>query len=128
VVPAFTDVHFSPILTNDLAEVLLAMLRHRLCGLYHVAGSERTSKYEFAKQVAVTFGFDPGQIAASSVATAGLRARRPADVSLNTSLISNRLGYAMPNVMSGLLKFKALGKQGFPQQLRNYSTEARTWT
>src|ERR1700678_2032423 len=46
-VPGFSDVVFCPVLANDLAEVLLALLDENLAGLYHVVGSEAVSKYEF---------------------------------------------------------------------------------
>ena len=126
-VPGFTDVHFSPILANDLADVLLDMSGHELSGLYHVAGSERISKYEFARQVAETFGFDPGRIVPTPMAVAHLRAPRPSDVSLNTELISKTLGYAMPDVKSGLQKFKELNEQEFPQRLKSYLIGANAW-
>jgi dTDP-4-dehydrorhamnose reductase len=119
-VPGFTDVHFTPILVNDLSEVLLTMLDRELKGLYHVAGSERISKFEFAQWVAVTFGFDPGQIVPARMAEAHLRARRPPDMSLNTSKISSALGRSMPDVQSGLSRFRTLRDAGYPQQLKSY--------
>jgi hypothetical protein len=48
-VPGFTDVFFTPLLANDLAAILFAMLQRELTGLYHVVGSERISKFEFAR-------------------------------------------------------------------------------
>ncbi len=123
-VPGFTDVHFTPLLVNDLAELLLAMLDRGLSGLYHVVGSERVSKFEFARRVALVFGFDPEQVIPAQVAKAGLRAARPSDLSLSTRKISGALDRSMPDVESGLRRFRALRDAGYPQQLKGYMTGA----
>jgi dTDP-4-dehydrorhamnose reductase len=109
-VPGFTDVFFCPMLANDLAELLLAMLDRGLIGIYNVVGSERISKYEFAARLATLFGFDPARVIPTSIAGAQLRAPRPRDTALNTRKISSALGLPMPDIASGLQKFKALAK------------------
>ncbi len=119
-VPGFTDVFFTPILVNHLVPVLFAMLQHALAGLYHVAGSERISKFEFARRVAITFGFDPARVTPCQVKDMKLRAARPLDVSLNTEKIKTALGRPMPNVDSGLCEFRELRDQRYPQQLKSY--------
>jgi dTDP-4-dehydrorhamnose reductase len=119
-VPGFTDVYFTPLLTNDLAEILLTMLEGGLNGIYHVVGSERLSKYEFARRVAATFGIDPGGVAPTRVAEAKLRAPRAPDLSLSTEKISEALGHPMPDVESGLRRFRALRESGYQQQLKSY--------
>ncbi len=123
-VPGFTDVHFSPMLVNDLAGILLAMLDRGLTGLYHVVGSERISKYEFAGRVATTFGFERGRVVPTRLAEANLRAPRPRDVSLSTEKIRLALGRPMPDVDSGLRRFRALRESGYPKQLKSYLTGA----
>src|SRR5207245_6923760 len=95
-VPGFTDVYFSPILVNDLAEILLTMLDRGMTGLYHVAGSERISKYKFARRVATTFGFEPDRVVSTRLAESNLRAPRPLDVSLCTEKVCLALGRPMP--------------------------------
>ncbi len=122
-VPGFTDVCFNPLLANDLAAILFAMLRRELTGLYHVVGSERITKFEFARRVAATFGFDPARIRPCQVKDMNLKAERPLDVSLNTEKISRALGRSMPNVDSGLRAFRELRDQQYPQQLKNYLDE-----
>ncbi len=117
----FTDIHFSPMLVNDLAEVLLAMLDSGLTGVYHVVGSERISKYEFAKRVAALFGFDPLQVVPANSTEVGLRAARPADISLDTAKVAAALARSMPDVASGLARFHRLHKSGYPQKLKTYA-------
>lgn len=119
-VPGFTDVFFTPILANHLVPVLFAMLQHKLSGLYHVAGSERISKFEFARKVAAAFGFDTTRVTPCHVKDMNLRAARPLDISLNTEKIGMSLGHAMPGVDSGLREFRELRDRRYPQQLKSY--------
>ena len=118
-VPGFTDVFFTPILVNDLIPILFALLRQDLTGLYHVVGSERISKFEFARRVAATFGFDPARVVGSRVKDAHSRAPRPLDVSLNSGKIRTALGCSMPDVDSGLREFRTLRDRQNPQHLRS---------
>jgi dTDP-4-dehydrorhamnose reductase len=119
-VPGFTDVYFTPILVNDLAEILFAVLDRGLSGLYHIGASERISKYEFARRVAVEFGCNPNQVVPTSVNGAGLQAKRARDMSMNTEKISAALGRPMPNIESGLRRFRELRDTGYPQRLKSY--------
>jgi dTDP-4-dehydrorhamnose reductase len=118
-VPGFTDVIFCPMLVNDLAEVLFSMLDARLGGIYHVVASERISKYEFARRIAVHFGFDPEMVYATSVGDARLRAPRPRNLSLTTTKIQSALGTPMPDVVSGLRRFKALSDRGYAEHMKS---------
>ena len=122
-VPGFTDVFFTPILVNDLAPILLTMLQQKFSGLYHVAGSERISKFEFARRVAAAFGSDPARVKPCRIKDRRLRAARPLDVSLDTKKITAVLGCPMPDVDSGLSKFRELRDRKYPQQLKKYLLE-----
>jgi len=117
-VPGFSDVVFCPVLANDLAEVLLALLDQNLAGLYHVVGSEAVSKYEFARRVASTFGFNPEQVIPARLADAGLKARRPLNTSLNTGKICAALGHAMPDLESGVRRFAQLRDNGYADRFK----------
>ncbi len=119
-VPGFADVTFCPMLANDLAEVLLQMVDRRLSGLYHVAGSEKISKYDFGRCVATAFGLDPGKVVATRSTEAKLKARRPLDTSLNTEKVCRALGAEMPGIEAGLSRFRRLYDDGYPQQLKSY--------
>ena len=61
-VPGFSDVWFCPTLVNDLSEIIVDMLQRKLSGIYHAVGSEKINKYDFARKVAETFGYDPEQV------------------------------------------------------------------
>jgi dTDP-4-dehydrorhamnose reductase len=124
-VRGFADVYFCPLLANDLAEVLLTMLDRGLSGIYHVASSERISKYDFAKRVATTFNLGPDGIAPASILAAKLRAPRPIDPSLNTEKIRAALGRSMPDVDTGLRRFRDLHESGYRNQLKSFLTGVR---
>ncbi len=123
-VPGFVDVYFTPILANDLAEILLAMLDRGLTGVYHVAGSQRVSKYEFAKQAAIMAGFEPERVVPTRFAEARLRAARPLDTSLSTNKVRFALERPIPSMEQGLRRFADLRERGYPQQLKSFLTGA----
>lgn len=124
-VAGFTDVVFCPILANDLAEVLLAMVERKLTGIFHVVGSEAVSKYEFARRVAQVFQFDPEKVVPSQIAQARLKAPRSKNTSLNTAKICAQLGRPMPDVDSGLRRFAQLRAEGYVERMRGEVTGVR---
>jgi dTDP-4-dehydrorhamnose reductase len=87
---------------------LLRMLDRGMSGIYHVAGSEKISKFEFARRLATRFGFPRGRVVPAAMKRAGLRASRPRDTSLQTQKVTAALGCALPDVDSGLQRFRAL--------------------
>ncbi len=118
-VPGFHDVIFSPILANDLNELILDMIDRGLEGVYHVTGSEAVTKHEFARRIARIFGYNPDSVASISVEGAQIRAPRPRDTSLRTDRARRTLGREMPDVDSGIRRFKALRDKGFLEELRS---------
>jgi dTDP-4-dehydrorhamnose reductase len=114
----FTDVFFCPLLANDLAGVLLAMLEKELSGLFHVVSSECMTKYDFGVAVAELFGFDPSLIAPTSVSEGELKASRAPLLTLRSDKLAQALGCPLPNVTNGLARFYELYQQGYPVQLR----------
>ena len=119
-VRGFSDVYFCPLLANDLAEILLSMLDRGLSGTYHVVSSERISKYDFARRVAMTFNLGMDCVAPMSIQEAKLRAPRPTDPSLNTEKIRAALGRPMPDIDSGLGRFRQLHDSGYHKQLKSF--------
>jgi dTDP-4-dehydrorhamnose reductase len=117
-VKGFTDVFFCPMLANDLAVILIDMLKKGLSGLFHVVGSACTSKYEFGVAVAETFGFDPGLINPVSVAEGGLAATRSPKLTMRSDKLAKLLGAPLPNYETGLARFYEQYQAGYPSQLR----------
>jgi dTDP-4-dehydrorhamnose reductase len=108
----FRDVIFTPILVNDLADLLFEMIDQGLEGVYHVAGALACSKYDFALQLADTFNLNKSLIQPSSINNSTLQAPRPKNTSLQTTKITHAINRSMPDVISGLKRFKLLQEAG----------------
>lgn len=118
-IPAFTDFFFSPIIVNNLAEVLVELAGNRFTGTLHVAGNGRISKYEFALRFADIFHFDSSLVMPTKMNDLGvLQANRPNDCSLDISRSRNILKTNLPDIPSGISLYKQLFEQGYQNKLR----------
>ena len=113
----FTDVFFTPILLNDLIDVVAGLVDRQAVGVYHVAGAERLSKYSFAVQMADIFNQPRDPIHAASVNSFPFKAARPGDMSLCSKKAEKFLRIQMPDVGQGLKKLKGLEQKGWPRVL-----------
>lgn len=104
-VRAVTDQINSPTLSADLADSILRLIEKGAVGLYHAAGEDRISRYDFAIKIAEAFNFDKKLIVPVKTAELNQKALRPQDSSLDTSKIK-RLGIKLSNVNDGLEKLK----------------------
>ena len=118
-VMGFTDVIFSPLLANDLAEIFTAMLEVKLSGIYHVVSPESLSKYDFGQRIAQQFQLDGSLIKPALVHQSGLIASRSPNLSLRPDKLVQTFGKTLPTVSTGLEKFYTLYQQGYPQLLKN---------
>ena len=80
-----TDQWNSPTLNTNLANMIREVLERKLCGVFHLAGATRISRYEFAKLLAETFSLDKNHITPVSSKEIKWIARRPKDSSLNVN-------------------------------------------
>jgi dTDP-4-dehydrorhamnose reductase len=119
-ITGFEDVVFAPLLTSDLAPLILAMVESNLQGLYHCGASHAVSKYDFARRLAGIYGFDATLVRPGKLAGAKLGAPRP----LNTSLLSRKLeadlSRKLPSIEDGLKRFRDQGMNGWAQQLKKH--------
>lgn len=122
----FTDVFFTPMLINDLAEVLFELVARGVSGIYHVAGAERLSKFEFAKRLAAAFGLSDANIRSAVLETAGLRAARPKDMSLRTDKVARLVARPMPPVAEGMVRLRHLEEAGWPHSMARAIAAAAT--
>ena len=95
----------TPTLSVDCAEAIRELVKNNARGVYHTAGSERVSRYEFAVQIADFYGLDRSIIEQVSSATLNQKANRPMDSSLDTTKIGRF--HKMLNIISGLEKMEA---------------------
>lgn len=124
----FTDVFYTPILINDLADVIFELVDLGATGIYNVCGSDRLSKHEFGLRLAEVFGYSTENINESKVADVSLLAKRPSDMSLNCEKAESLLGLKMPSVSAGLDRLKDLRELGWPQAMENAHSEVSETT
>jgi dTDP-4-dehydrorhamnose reductase len=121
----FTDVFFSPLVVDDLADALFDLVERGATGIVNVAAEERLSKYEFALRTAEAFGLPAGKVYAASVERASLRAPRPKDMSLDVARAAALLGRRLPTARDGLLRLRDTGEGGRAAILQRAIEEGR---
>lgn len=97
-----TDQYNSPTLSVDCAEAIAALIKHDAHGIYHTAGGERISRFEFARKIASYYGLDDSLILPVSSDALDQKAKRPMDSSLNVAKVSAY--HKMLNIFDGLKK------------------------
>lgn len=80
-----TDQYATPTLNSNLARMLLESAERRMNGTFHLSGSTRVNRYEFAVLLARKFGFDEKLLAPVKAEAIQWIARRPFDSSLNVA-------------------------------------------
>lgn len=109
--PGFTDVFFSPLYVEQLADLLGRLLVCTCQGILHLGSSDRVSKHEFGVLLAQAFGFPVDRIRPVQGGSL-MQPRRPADTSLDTRLAAEVLGRSLPSVAAGVQAFHAFDAEG----------------
>jgi len=102
---AFDDIYFTPIGLPILANIIINIMFSNKVGTFHVGGSERLSKYEFAEKYAAFKNYNTNLIQRASAVNHPFLAKRPKDMSLNSSKIAEKLNIVLPNIQES---FEAL--------------------
>ena len=114
----FHDVYISPILINDLVDVIEELIQCKESGIFNVASRDRISKFEFGMRLEKLFGRSPGAVLEPvSVGMIEGLARRPLDMSLSTNKVATVLGRAMPLVEDALQELKNLEGSGWSKKV-----------
>ena len=72
-----TDQFNNPTLADNLSSCILEMTKKNISGIYHIAGSEYLSRYDFAIKVANKFNFDKNNILPTKTELLQQEAKRP---------------------------------------------------
>lgn len=102
-ISGFRDVFFTPISIPYLAFYLDKLLNLDLIGIFHLIGSERVSKLEFLRRIAIAYGYNSNLIKNISVDDQNLFAPRPKDMSLSVNKIETVLSCKMPDLNKSIL-------------------------
>lgn len=107
-----TDQIVSPTYTRDLSEQLLTLLDHDVSGIFHTAGGEIISRFDFAIQTAEVFDLDVNLVKPTSMKEMKWVAKRPKNSSLNVSKITKfKKPYTLEKSL-GLLRKVVVGGDG----------------
>ena len=79
-----------------------AAIKRNIGGLLHVAGSERISRFEFARKLAEKFGLDERLLVPVEMRHLNWIARRPGDSSLDVGKAEKELGIKLFGLDRGL--------------------------
>lgn len=91
-VELFSDAYFTPILMDKLIMATHDLLSKGVMGIFHLAGDERVSKYEFGMSIAKIFNLDAGLIKPAQLANRSDLTLRPLDMSLDNQKLCTVLG------------------------------------
>ena len=89
------------------AEVIWEVIRQQRTGIYHAAGRDHLSLYQFALQVAEVFDLDTKLITPVPDSYFPEIAPRPKDTSFDTSKMESELGISTVGLKEGLARMKA---------------------
>jgi dTDP-4-dehydrorhamnose reductase len=102
-VTLFTDEFRSPIFAGVTARAVWELVAQDQPGLYHLAGSERLSRWEMGQQVAARWPQLHPQIEAGSLRDYG-GPPRPPDTSLNCAKVQRLLSFPLPGLSDWLAR------------------------
>ena len=113
-----TDWFGSPTWADDLAGSILRLLKVSAGGIFHLAGPDRLSRYEFALRLAKAFHLDPGFVKPVMAAEFARKAARPMD----SSLVNVRAG---EHGLRSLSVDESLARMRSQQDLESFVTPTR---
>jgi dTDP-4-dehydrorhamnose reductase len=119
----FTDVYITPLLANDLSQIILELAVKHSNGIYHVGSKDKCSKYEFGERLATVFKHPFKNVTPITLDQLPLTAPRPRNTSLNVGKASHALGRAMPTIEEGLQASLHLLEKGYAKKLRGESMD-----
>lgn len=113
----FEDIYFSPILVNELAEIIDLCINQKICGLYHACGTGAVNKYEFGLCVKEVFQISTGQILRSQSTQNELVAKRSKNMGMSNQKLRKRLGISIRTPRESIEQFYKLYQQRYQDQL-----------
>lgn len=97
---AYTNLKNTPTFIRDLSSMLHIIINKRHIGIFHCAGSESISRYDFAFKIAKAFQFEESLIAAAKLDLSN--DLRPSDLSMDCSRTYKILKYYPEDIQANL--------------------------
>ena len=106
VIQVVTDQISNPTWTWSLSEAIYKLILNNLEGLYHFAGDDILSRYDFALKIAKTYSYDVDKIIPIETEKLNQLAKRPLSSTLNCDKIKNHIDIEHPSMDSIIKKIK----------------------
>lgn len=116
----FTDIYFSPILVNELVEIIVQLLeREDICKeIYHVCGTGSVSKCEFGEKIAEIFGLRQCQIIKGVSEDMKFLAKRAKNMGMSNEKVKKLLKRTIRTPNESIDEFYRLYNDGFADRLK----------
>ena len=102
VVDPFIDQHNTPTLVDDIAKSILLIITLGVSGLYHATGKTCINRYEFAVELANSFGYDKNLIKPVTSFEKKQDAPRSISTCLDSSKLECMINYKFSDVKNGI--------------------------
>lgn len=104
----FSDIDFSPIVVDELAELIYGACAGRLSGIYHACGTGCISKYDFGVRMKEAFGITTGRIDQATSESAAFKAKRPKHMGMSNKKLRERLHVKISTPEESIQQFYGL--------------------
>ena len=96
----------NPTYIDDLSESIFRLINNKEYGLFHISGSEKISRYDFARKIAKVFSFDESVIEKITTEQLQQAAPRPMNSTFIIDKLVNRIDWEPGDIESGLKRLK----------------------
>ena len=91
VINLFEDVYYTPILAENLINIVHDLIDKKAYGIYNVVSDDRISKYDFGVLIAEQFGLNKSLINKTTLKSQTSLVKRPGDMSLSNKKVRDLL-------------------------------------
>lgn len=106
-VECFTDVFNTPTYADNLSEMISAIIKQEMSGIFHTVGRERVNRFQFFQTYARVFDFNVDLLIPASAGESRAKMLLQPDSSLSIDSSSQKLGVKFNSVAEGLARLKA---------------------
>lgn len=96
----------NPTLVDDLAEGIFRLIEKEEYGLFHIAGNQVVSRYDFAMEIAKVFNLDASLINRTNSSEFKQQAPRPVNSAFVLDKLNNAIDWLPGNLNEALMKLK----------------------
>ncbi len=102
----FKDVFYTPIMIDNLVDIVMKLYLKNANGIFNVVGNNRVSKLEFGIEVAKIFGLNLNLISAGSIIENNKLVKRPKDLSLSNAKVKSFLKVEIINLSEQIAELR----------------------